>query len=69
MVIPVPGWVALVIVVLGAVVWTGEQVNKARRLRQRRETQRQLARDLSAPKSSARLPYTSGPTEDDSPRP
>jgi hypothetical protein len=65
MMIPVPGWVAVILVVLGAVVWIGEQVGKARRLRKRRETQRQLARDLAAPKGSTRLPYTSGTTEDD----
>lgn len=53
----VPFWGAVVIMILGAIIWISEQTKKARKRNERRAAARRLAADLKSPPPAAQLPY------------
>jgi hypothetical protein len=61
----VPTWVAVIIVIVGAIVWLAEQPKKAQRRRERREASDRLRQDLAAPPASTQLPYGVTLTQND----
>ena len=50
--IPIPFWLAVVLMIVGAVFWIAEQPRKARKRREAREARAALRRDLTAARSS-----------------
>jgi Zn-dependent protease len=65
--IPVPLWVAVLLIIIGAVAWLAEQPKKARQRREARDARARLSEDLTAPPPATQLPY--GLTQPDENKP